>query len=232
MVLWLEFHSVLSISSRPKEGTGGEPADPSLSGQAVAVYGATAHQEKKREERLGASPVLASAIQGFPLEPPTSTQSLDLSALERASGALGFQLHPLSFTNILRARTLKKKKNQLFKFECQALYREAYFCIHRKKKKWNWGTGWPDVITSEVGEVLFVRFGFFSFIFKVGVYRIRGPPWEISFLPWGWGTTGWSHTPQSSLARKRLGNHSSWLAALPPGPPAESRRARPSGAPT
>lgn len=37
---------------------------------------------------------------------PTSTQSLDLSALQRASGVFGFQLHPLSFTNILRARTL------------------------------------------------------------------------------------------------------------------------------
>ena len=164
MVLWLEFHSVLSISSRPKEGTGGEPADPSLSGQAVAVYGATAHQEKKREERLGASPVLASAIQGFPLEPPTSTQSLDLSVLERASGALGFQLHPLSFTNILRARTLKKK-NQLFKFECQALYREAYFCIHRKKKKMELGNGLAGCYHLRSGRSAFCEVWIFFFYF-------------------------------------------------------------------
>lgn len=75
----------------------------------MAVYEAAAHQEKKREERLGDSPVLGSAVQGFALEPPTSTQSLDLSALQRASGVFGFQLHPLSFTNILKARTLKKK---------------------------------------------------------------------------------------------------------------------------
>ena len=50
--------------------SGGEQADPSLSGPAVAVYGAAAHQEKKREERLGDSPVFGSAVQGFTLEPP------------------------------------------------------------------------------------------------------------------------------------------------------------------
>ena len=54
------------------------------------MYGATAHQEKKREERLGASPVSASAIQGFPLEPPTSTQSLDLSALRESQWSVWF----------------------------------------------------------------------------------------------------------------------------------------------
>lgn len=35
----------------------------------MAVYGAAAHQEKKGEERLGDSPVLGSALQGFALEP-------------------------------------------------------------------------------------------------------------------------------------------------------------------
>ena len=75
---------------------------------------------RKRKGRKGWGTVLCLGLpyRASPWNLPTSTQSLDLSA----SGVFGFQLHPLSFTNILRARTLKK--NQLFNFESQALYRE------------------------------------------------------------------------------------------------------------
>lgn len=70
------------------------------------MHGAPAHGERKGEERLGDSPVAASALLGFTLEPHLHTVPASLSALERASRVFGFQLHPLSFTNILRARTL------------------------------------------------------------------------------------------------------------------------------
>lgn len=125
-------------------------ADPSLSGPAVAVYGAAAHQEKKREERLGDSPVLGSAYRASPWNPYLHTVPGSLCFAE-SQVMFGFQLHPLSFTNILGARTLLK--TQLFKFESQTLY-ERPISVSIGKKKWNWGMGWPDVITSEVGEVL------------------------------------------------------------------------------
>lgn len=45
------------------------------------------------------------------------------------------------------------KKNQLFKFESQALYQKRPISVSIGEE-WDWGMDPSDVITSEVGEVL------------------------------------------------------------------------------
>ena len=146
---------------------------------------------RKRKGRKGWGTVLCLGLpyRASPWNLPTSTQSLDLSA----SGVFGFQLHPLSFTNILRARTLKK--NQLFNFESQALYRERPISASIGKKM-ELGNGLAGCYHLRSGRSAVCEVWVFPFIFKVGVYRIRGPPWEISFPPRGWGDNRMATPPR------------------------------------
>ena len=87
------------------------------------------------------------------------------------------------------------KKNQLFNFESQALYRERPISASIGKKM-ELGNGLAGCYHLRSGRSAFCEVWVFPFIFKVGVYRIRGPPWEISFPPRGWGDNRMATPPR------------------------------------